>query len=188
MTEKQRNRLAARWGDEALRQYSAAEPRPGLETRIIATLAAEKRTARTPWLDRWFLRPGFLVAGAAVLLLLAAGPQYRHLQRSRSPSPVAGILAGRSNSLSSAIAHPAPGQQRQSASLKHPVLVTRRTSLPPRPAKFPTPGPLSPQERLLLRYLQHTPPEELVAVIGEDRRFEEQALEMEIQFERTIAQ
>jgi len=188
MTEEQRDRLATRWRDEALRQYSAAEPRPGLEARIIASLAAEKQAARMSWLYRWLSRPGIVVAGATAMLLLAVGLQHRHSQNSHPQSSVVLLQREEGSRQFSTVAHQPEDPQKRSATKTSTALVARRATLHSRPAKFPTPGPLSPQERLLLRYLQDTPPEELVAVVGEDRLFEEKALEMEIESQRTTAQ
>lgn len=73
------------WLNEALRLRAAAEPRPGLELRILARLAAE-RPAETPFYLRWMV--GAAAASALLLLALAGWDHVRP-----KPAPAAPITA-----------------------------------------------------------------------------------------------
>ncbi|HTD22966.1 MAG TPA: hypothetical protein VK738_09955 [Terriglobales bacterium] len=68
--------LDDRWLDEALAHYSAAEPRAGLETRIVANLQAHAARRQRRWIY------GFAAAAAAVLFAVA-------MVNVRSPKPEA---------------------------------------------------------------------------------------------------
>ncbi|MGA3210118.1 MAG: hypothetical protein ABSD20_02370 [Terriglobales bacterium] len=93
MNTKQREQIAEKWLDEVLRSYADAEPRPGLESRVVARLAAEERAQHVRWLLSRFLRPSpsLAVATIAAVLLLAAGLELGNSSRrsvavSRQPS------------------------------------------------------------------------------------------------------
>jgi hypothetical protein len=149
--------------DSLLATYSAAEPRPGLETRILANLRdAESREAKSSgWNFKW-LWAGMAVAAAILIAVLLIGGQRRVVppptvvqkQQPVPPSPEvqrsAPIRAGNTTHPSS----PRAGQIR-------PVNTT--LALNQRPQIFPTPTPLSDQEQLLLHYVAGTPREEVVA-------------------------
>lgn len=74
MENNERDRKLDQWLDEALSQYSAAEPRLGLEQRVIAQVRSEEqaRAERRNW---WRWMPAF-AAIAAVLIVVAAVKPY----------------------------------------------------------------------------------------------------------------
>jgi hypothetical protein len=149
--------------DSLLASYSSAEPRPGLETRILASLreTPEKETAQGWWNFKW-LWAGMVTAAIIVAAVLIGG-------RHRVAPPTHVIVK-----TSPAIPQP-DIQPRAPAVRNETVRIRPRKSLAPtrpqnaalalneRPAVFPTPTPLSEQEKLLLSYLAGTPREQVIA-------------------------
>jgi hypothetical protein len=180
MNREEREQFAERLLDQALQQYSAAEPRSGLETRILQNLA-ERRPQ--PWYSL-FAMPRFVwpLAVTAALLAIALGTwQYR--KPALHPSEVARTVAP--------AAPPAPSETKPSVSIStaapvaprrhqtQPAQLARREPSPeiPRREQFPSVAPLSDQERLLLTYLRTTPKEEVLLAVA--RREAEREQEME---------
>jgi hypothetical protein len=163
--------------DSLLANYSSAEPRPGLETRILANLRdAEGRESGRGWWGFKWLWAAAAVAALIVASVLISGkrhvapPSHTVVQtvqpvqqgvvqqpsvqqpiveppRVQGSVPTVGATAGihhRHKTL-------APGQQNATLAWSQ------------RPPVFPTPTPLSEQERLLLSYYRRTPREEVIA-------------------------
>jgi len=144
MESSEKRRFVDNWLDEALRQRGAIEPRPGLAGRIMANLRAEsQRVTRTA---RWWQ----LVALAAVALVIAAA-MLMSLERSRTPKL--------------AVGHPDVPQRvppEAHGSLPAPVAKIAgrhkfRNAMPQRQEQFPSPQPLSEQEKMLARYVRQFP-------------------------------
>jgi hypothetical protein len=73
MTPEERNRLAEQWLETALKPR-IPEPRPGLESRIVAAIEAEKRASRSPSpFPRFAFRVPRFVCSIAAGLVLASG-------------------------------------------------------------------------------------------------------------------
>lgn len=165
--------------DSLLANYSSAEPRPGLETRILANLReAEKKAPQGWWNFKWIWAG--VVAGAIVMaMVLVSG---RH--RVAPPTPVV---------VRTSPAVPQPEIQPRAPIVRNETAKIHRRKPPAatlpqnatlamsqRPAVFPTPTPLSEQEQLLLRYYASTPREEVIAqshpdeppVVGEQNQTE----------------
>jgi hypothetical protein len=150
--------------DSALASYSSVEPRPGLEGRILARIhdAAEQPQVRW-WNTRWFWAGSAIAALVVVIAMLAmrqgtiAPPEKMIVQtpptRSR-PQPQPAVQ----NVGQEKIAKHMTAPQRHLAVLKNASLPLQQ-----RPQIFPTPTPLSEQERMLLSYYVRTPREELIA-------------------------
>ena len=150
--------------DSLLSEYSSAEPRPGLETRILANLnAAAAAEPSRRWNMQW-LWAGTAVAAAVLLAALLVG-KHRSV-----PAPKNGVV------------HVQPPAQQPPTAVQprgpeKAVILPRRpprTEVPRqaqnsalalnrRPQVFPTPTQLSEQEQLLLRYVAGTAREELIA-------------------------
>jgi hypothetical protein len=167
--------------DSLLANYSSAEPRPGLETRILTNLIlatprdAESREAVRGWLGFKWLWAGAAVAAAIIVAFVLIGGRH-HV------TPPANTVV---QTLPPAVQQPAVQQPviqqpRVQSSVPPTVGATsaihhRHKALTPgpqqnatlalsqRPAVFPTPSPLSEQERLLLQYYSRTPREEMIA-------------------------
>jgi hypothetical protein len=139
----------------ALAKYAAVEPRPGLEERILAKLCAQQKTtpARAWW--RWGLA-GALAAIIAVVSTLSW----------RSGTPSHPVIANHPPVTTPAplniVAQVAPGNESVSSPRAHLRAwgkVTHRpqreatAALYPRLNQFPSPQPMSEQEKLLTSYI-----------------------------------
>jgi hypothetical protein len=110
MTPEERERLAEQWMDEALQRGAKAEPRPGLEARVLARLE-EAAPAPLPFWRRAWRRPGRLAFAPAVAALLVVAVLYfvlprRPLAAGHGPShhPESLVPAAPNRSLSNASA------------------------------------------------------------------------------------
>lgn len=154
---KDQERLADQWLDAALKQYGKAEPCAGLEKRVLANLQAQRENRPRPWM--W--RPA---AVTVALCTLTAGTLFIVRRPGNSPelriqeSPVD---TGRRNGPAAANAPPVAtlrtGSSR-SPGVRHPSRVTT-VSAEPRLEQFPSPAPLSEEERGLVRYIRERPHE-----------------------------
>jgi len=163
MADQEKDKRMDEMLDSLLASYSSAEPRPRLETRILANLrgAEEKEAARGWWNFKW-IWAGMVTAAIIVAAVLISGrhqiaPPTHMIARTNQPAP-----------------HPET-QPNAPAVRNETVRIRPRKSLVPtrpqnpalalneRPAVFPTPTPLSEQEKLLLSYLAGTPREEVIA-------------------------
>jgi len=158
MNPEERKEFAERWLDSSLRQYSAVEPRRGLEARILANLAAARKPKPSLLV---FPRAGWLAAAALLLLAVSVGV----LSHRREPIQVRTLAP---------LAAPAPRPQDFASAAKpaRPAVKVVETShrhghaappAMPRLDRFPRPAPLSEQDRLLLAYVDNTPRAEVVA-------------------------
>lgn len=90
MENNERDRKLDQWLDEALSQYSAAEPRIGLEQRVMAHVRAEQEAhaGRRNW---WRWMPAFAAIAAVLIVMVAVRPYWedRHeLKQSRVAGPI----------------------------------------------------------------------------------------------------
>ena len=142
--------------DSLLADYADAEPRPGFETRLLAAVREGKRSLHLGWL--W-------AASAAIAAAIAVFAIY-YPQLSQLPQPP-NIEAAKPPVLAPIKSVPAPDARR------HPPKPAAKTAplvstVDVRQEVFPTPVPLSEQERLLLRYLAGTPRSEVANHAHED--------------------
>lgn len=179
MHEKDRNRFLDELLDAALTRHRSAEARSGLEERVLARLRTKARpTTGVTW--RWL---PVLVTAAA--LVLAVGAFYA--VRRSAPPEVTPTTAARPVE-EPRVAAPAIREERARAIRPTRPAVPRPKQLQlvqvatvvasPRRPQFPSPAPLSEQERLLLRYVTESSKEVLLASLAkrgrlEDTRFEE---------------
>jgi hypothetical protein len=155
MAEQDREKRLDEMLDSLLANYSHVEPRPGLETRLIAHLRAEAETkpARRPmffWM--WTssaIATVVLVSIAVYLLRFPELPQ----------PPVVRVAAPPVLPVTAPAHQPRPKTQEPRAV----TVETATTASDVRQPVFPTPVALSPQEEILLRYLARTPKQEVVA-------------------------
>jgi len=162
--------------DSLLANYSSVEPRPGLETRILANLKVEnprdaegREAGRGWWGFRW------LWAGAAAAAAIIVGAVLMSGRRHVAPPPSNTVV----QTVQPAVQQPQVQQPPVQSSVRGAAglerVIHRHKTLAPgsqqnvalawnqRPAVFPTPTPLSEQERLLLQYYSRTPREEVIA-------------------------
>jgi len=120
--------------EEALATYSSQEPLAGLEQRVLKRVYAARATA----LRRWALAAAMLAAAGLVLAVALW---------KRAPEPVSQASvrhAVQSVPVAAPPATPAAAPRRR----RHTI-----------PSRFPTPAPLSPEERALLAFVAHAPVE-----------------------------
>jgi hypothetical protein len=164
MADRKKDQQMDEMLDSLLANYSSAEPRPGLETRILANLgdAGRRKASSASWSFKW-LWAGAAVAVAIVIAVLMIGGHH-HVPAStqtivQTPQP-----APRQPEVQHVLPPTTANTVRHG---RKPSVVERpqntTLALSQRPAIFPTPTPLSDQEQLLLRYFAGTPREEVVA-------------------------
>jgi hypothetical protein len=167
--------------DSLLANYSSAEPRPGLENRILANLIlanprdAEGREASRGWWGfKWLWTGAMLAAAIIVGAMLISGRRHvappsntvaqtvqPAVQQPTVQQPV--IQQPRvQSSVPPAVGATSAIHHRHKALTRGPQQ-NATLALSQRPAVFPTPSPLSEQERLLLQYYSRTPREEMIA-------------------------
>lgn len=155
--------------DSALSTY--AEPRAGLETRVLKHLAAQP--ARRRWLPFAIAIP--IAAACAILLALL----FSH-PATQPPPPQAHNTQPA----------PKPNQAIPPAPTPHnhtpqPRIIATRTAPAPAPLPkldvFPTPQPLSPEEQAMVRFAIHAPASEIKSVDEAQKKKDEPLNVAEIQ-------
>lgn len=151
MRNEDNNEAVEKWLDAALKQYGAAEPRPGLENRVLANLHAERarRALSPPW---W--RPAAVVVTIAILtggaLLLSRRPDIT----GRTVSNQASLsLGNREHERPVATTIKSPVAVKQLVR-RQPESHSPHASSEPRLEQFPAPAPLSDQEVMLAQYVR----------------------------------
>lgn len=149
--------------DSLLANYSLAEPRPGLEARILANLREAEKEAPQGWWNFKWLWTGAVMAAIVVAAVLING-------RHRVAPPTNVVVKTTQPAPQPEIQHHAPAARVEIAGIHRRKPSTVPTTqqnvtlaLRERPAVFPTPTPLSEQEKLLLSYVAGTPREEVIA-------------------------
>ena len=166
MADQEKDKRVDEMLDSLLANYSSAEPRPGLETRILANLqgAAGNESPAGWWNFRW-LWAGAVAAAIIVAAVLINGPH--------RVEPPTHVIVKTSPAVPQPEIQPhAPIARQETARVpRHKPSTARITqrnatlALSKRPANFPTPAPLSEQERLMFTYLANTPQEIVIAQI-----------------------
>lgn len=156
-----KERLADQWLEAVLKQYSAAEPRSGLEERLLRNLHANPVKKASG--HAWFIGA---TAVAAILLLAAAFMIEGHHKPAETVS----------EGVAQRTIHPSIAEVRKPGALGHfenGVSVTlgksrnrattqtrsQSKAQPQWPSQFPSPQPLSEQEQLLAQYVNEKPKE-----------------------------
>ncbi len=166
MADRKQDELDSRL-DAALAKYAAVEPRAGLEDRVLANLRAERSPApdRAWW--RWSL------AGAlAAVIVVAVAPAWRSSKPAHpavrlhpSPTPQSAQMPATqvaSNGVGKQMRGNQPGPHQPVAAYKatmHPAQPEVVASDSPRLDQFPSPRPLTDQEKILLDYVGRSPAE-----------------------------
>ncbi len=139
--------------DGALSAYSTAEPLDGLEQRVLNRIGGVKAPRRR--FGFW----GFALAASAVLLIGIAV-----LETRSHPAPnVAGSAAPAKHATETRVAAPVRPAVRRT---RH---VTRKRGRPEQMV-FPTPTPLTTEERALVAFVEQHPKEALVAFTDAPKR------------------
>ena len=152
--------------EASLKQYRGEEPRPGLEMRILAGVRSRELATRLRGLG-WAVAACAGISAAVVLALHFPPTRYRQPSPSTSGDQRAALQAAKPSpmpgSADSRFRSPRLVQGQKPRTPKPGVRATR----PARPEQFPTPMPLTEQERLLLAYVARAAKPELVAGANE---------------------
>ena len=148
----EKDRRLDEWLDDGLQQYGQAEPRFGLEDRVLASVRAERERRDTrQW--RWW------PALATVTAMIVVGTFFGIRSQQRTSPSVARTQATPGQEMPEApsqaeIARRPTGQARVSSrrGWHEPVQAAGA-----RQEQFPSPQPLSEQEKILARYVLHFP-------------------------------
>jgi len=137
--------------DAALKRYGDVQPRPGLDGRVLAMLAQESHA-------NW-RRPCAWASAAAFACLLAVVVWIGVVDRTKPPHTAgnAAQVAIKENRLETAEVRPQinkPGSAGQHGVRKIRLQLANTT---PRLEQFPSPLPLSEQEKLLVAYASEYP-------------------------------
>jgi len=161
-----RDREVDFWLDEGLTEFAQAEPRTGLEGRVLARLAEAKHQSERKL--RWWSALAFSAAALVALLLVWHGrSQSPHLAEHRiattSAPPQTAEHAARADT---------PEPEHSIVDPKHMVRAARNeSSASPKLERFPVPQPLTEQEQLLARYVRQFPHNaEMMAQLQTDLR------------------
>src|SRR6185437_7681488 len=151
MAEQEKDKQLDQLLDSMLSQYAAEEPRPGLETRVLARIAESRHEGKVNvW--RWLLLGAGAAAIAAVVIALLV-PTY---SRPRPMAPTISQSQPQKSSIQARLAN--PGNRVPVQIVAHrKSLIHRARAVEVRQDVFPSPEPLSEQEKLMLRYLSATP-------------------------------
>ncbi|MGA9304614.1 MAG: hypothetical protein WBW31_04330 [Candidatus Sulfotelmatobacter sp.] len=171
--------------DAALAKFTAGEPRAGLEDRILANLRAQQAhvTVHSWW--RW---PALATLTAAIVVtVFLAWRLERPVQKTASnPSANkqidrhAGTQVKQSGSGATQLHDAGSRRQLKPRAVRHSVRVA---SPAPKLDQFPSPQPLSEQERILARYIANYPEQAaLVAQARADLRRRDAAEEIDDHF------
>src|SRR5262249_46476779 len=155
--EKQLDQLL----DSLLANYANAEPRPGLETRLLATV----REARTSSTRSWHIWQWLLAGTGVVAMAVAVSAVYYSRLAELPPPPRIQVTGPPTLPPTIKVSGQDAKLHQQKLRIEILPLVAH---VDVRQEVFPTPIPLSEQERLLLRYLAGTPRDEVASHAHED--------------------
>jgi len=164
--------------DSALRKYGQAEPRPGLEGRVLANLRAESERLNAR--RNWWPAPvavvvlAILIIGAAIFVGREHDSTRKEIAAKRTPMV-------RQNSSGGGVASVPFASTSPSKKIAQPMQpVPAKRTPEPGLEQFPSPQPLSEQEQMLARYVEELPSE--VRQIAKAQA--ELAREDQLEFER----
>lgn len=154
--------------DQALRQYAAVQPREGLEHRVLSRLRSEDARRASPSWWQW----GITAAGLAalpVIIAIALRPSSRPAHTVAIQPAISAPQVNNQSALHSS------GKSEQSAAIKQPRRALNRAAVaqvaePPKLDQFPSPQPLTQQEKMLAAYVnQHYQEAALIARAREEQ-------------------
>lgn len=142
--------------DAALAKYAQVEPRAGLENRVLATLHAERSQVpqRAWW--RWSVAGVVAVVVVVVVVLAWRNGKFHGREIAIRPSISVPAVSAPAAELGKNDGHPpAPGPAPKH--VMHRAHATAVASANPKLDQFPSPQPLSEQEKLLENYVAKYP-------------------------------
>lgn len=166
------------WLDAALTQYGQAEPRPGLENRVLASLRAEReRISARKWLWWSALAAVSAVFVIALGVVLASLNSYKAPVAKRNSASVEQKASVSDQAKSPRIQEAAGRRIRAGVSPPHPFHIVE--SAPVRLEQFPSRQPLSEQEAILARYVEQFPRHAGLMAQAQTQLTQEEMLELE---------
>src|SRR5271168_783676 len=172
--------------DAALAKFTAVEPRAGLEDRVLANLRAQQARVSE---HRWWRWPALAALAAAIVLtVLLAWRLERPVQNKIASNPSAptqidghaGTQANGPGKDATQLNDARSGRRLKPRAVSHSVRVA---SPAPKLDQFPSPQPLSEQERILAGYIANFPEQAaLVAQARADARRRDAAEEIDSRF------
>lgn len=151
--------------DASLKQFRGEEPRPGLEGRILASVRAREGAVRQG-LRTWVWAVGAVAALTAVILIVNTSRRAGTRVSSAPTVPRAGASGPKAPR---AAAETLP----QVAARKFvPASIRTTVTQPSYSQEFPTPAPLTDQEKLLLAFVAAIPKSQLSAVTEQPQEIE----------------
>lgn len=155
----EKSRDVDQWLDQALREYGKAEPRAGLEGRVLANLSFERTRATAP--SRWWWAAGM----AAAFVAIPAAVWIWQGDREVPLRDTARIWTHREQTGGSIEpgADPRathPPESHSAAAMKNSArrpIHNLTLEAVPKLEQFPSPQPLSDQEKLLMSYVARDP-------------------------------
>jgi hypothetical protein len=165
--------------DSALAHQRKAVPCPGLEARIMERVRAASNQ-RPSGGELWNLSgKGWIAvavtAAVVIIIVFARVADRQHAPAARTPQAdnAVSTRASNKNLVASREASPSASTMATIISPKHPPPrqreQLRRIKAAHWPAQFPSPAPLSKEEKALIRYVQETPPQVLGASLLEQQ-------------------
>ena len=145
--------------DAALARYAAVEPREGLEQRVLANLRAVPPIPERAWW-RWGVIAAVVAVFLATLALTWRSDKQRHPVVANRPvvttqPPKERTIRTVSNARSSGVRPVRPNAGRKVAVPPSPPALA--IARPPKLDQFPSPQPLSEQEKILQSYVAENP-------------------------------
>jgi hypothetical protein len=153
MEPKDYEKNADRWLDGALKQYGEAEPRAGLERRILANLCNAEQASMRGWKSWAALAAVGLVIGAVIFVVQPSRDVPRIVVSTRARTQAASENLGQEPPISTE-ASSAPKAVPHSARRRQ-VFAIRLAKAVPQLDQFPSPQPVSAQDKPLLQYLRN---------------------------------
>jgi len=168
MADKRQTELD-RMLDTALAKYLTAEPRPGLEDRVLANLRAEQTRVPVYAWWHWSVAAVLAVVIVAVALALRSGKSSLPVVTDHSSAPMQDTKEPVKQTVSDIdrggvrSAEPGPARNKTGHHSHPPVEI----AIHPKLDQFPSPQPLSEQEIALVRYAHLFPQEATLVALAQ---------------------
>ena len=165
----------------SLESYADPGPESGLAERILARVAAEsegertRKANRTHRINRWATALPAAACVVAAFVILASMPRHHpgDLTNQARMTPPGSTDAGPSRAIANS---PSGAAQRDVVSrpLRHPLPAAATASAKrlPKLDIFPTPQPLTAEEKALVSYVAHVPPAQRQSLIEEQKQLD----------------
>ena len=185
MGPREHEKIASQWLDAALKQYGAAEPRTGLEGRVLAFLSAQEQglATRRNWWPALVAVATIVVVGATIFLVLGHDSAKQRTV-AKYEAPVVTKASETPSTHHTAVLASVAQQPRKSArTSRSSRVVEAAATAEPRLEQFPAPRPLSEQEKMLESYVAQFHKEAVLVARVQAEIIKQDLLEFEKQHE-----